>query len=184
MIKCWRHLTFSFRYTHDANNSVLNSKPRFDITNALSNIHLYYFHISCVLDFSRHPFPLIIVGRMPSFDQTSTIIKWLHQDFRREGSWGTFDLKPRGFFSFIFIFFQYMPIPEKLIVAFVVVLITYLQATTSFFILGPALGGWTSLLAQKILFPLNVTLISIYVNYYLACKTDPGHVPDNWVISL
>ncbi|KAG1057180.1 hypothetical protein G6F46_007674 [Rhizopus delemar] len=73
-----------------------------------------------------------------------------------------------------------MPIPEKLIVAFVVVLITYLQATTSFFILGPALGGWTSLLAQKILLPLNVTLISIYVNYYLACKTDPGHVPDNW----
>ncbi|KAG1146617.1 hypothetical protein G6F37_010884 [Rhizopus arrhizus] len=73
-----------------------------------------------------------------------------------------------------------MPVPEKLIVAFVVVLITYLQATTSFFILGPALGGWTSLLAQKILFPLNVTLISIYVNYYLACKTDPGHVPDNW----
>lgn len=129
---------------------------------------------------------LFTMGRMPSFDKSSTIIKWLHLDFRRRGSWEIFDLKPRGFFSsiFIFIFFQYMPIPEKLIVAFVVVLITYLQATTSFFILGPALGGWTSLLAQKILLPLNVTLISIYVNYYLACKTDPGHVPDNWVTSL
>ncbi|CEG72880.1 hypothetical protein RMATCC62417_08362 [Rhizopus microsporus] len=73
-----------------------------------------------------------------------------------------------------------MSIPEKLIVTFVVILITYLQTTTSFVILGPALGGWTSLHAQKILLPLNIFIISIYYNYYLACKTDPGHVPQGW----
>lgn len=77
-----------------------------------------------------------------------------------------------------------MSIPEKLIVTFVVILITYLQTTTSFVILGPALGGWTSLHAQKILLPLNIFIISIYYNYYLACKTDPGHVPEGWVKRL
>lgn len=72
-------------------------------------------------------------------------------------------------------------IPEKLIVAFVTVLITFLQSTANFYILGPALGGWTSFRAQKILLPMNILLISLYVNYYLACTTDPGHTPEGWV---
>jgi len=72
-------------------------------------------------------------------------------------------------------------IPEKLIVAFVTVLITYLQTTANFYVLGPALGGWTSFRAQKILLPMNIFLISLYVNYYLACTTDPGHTPEGWV---
>lgn len=72
-------------------------------------------------------------------------------------------------------------IPEKLIVAFVTILITYLQTTANFYVLGPALGGWTSFRAQKILLPMNVFLISLYVNYYLACTTDPGHTPEGWV---
>ncbi|OAD02964.1 hypothetical protein MUCCIDRAFT_142897 [Mucor lusitanicus CBS 277.49] len=71
-------------------------------------------------------------------------------------------------------------IPEKLIVAFVTVLITFLQSTANFYILGPALGGWTSFRAQKILLPMNILLISLYVNYYLACTTDPGHTPEGW----
>lgn len=72
-------------------------------------------------------------------------------------------------------------IPEKLIVAFVTIFITYLQGTANFYILGPALGGWTSFRAQKILLPLNISLISLYVNYYLACITDPGQTPEGWV---
>lgn len=75
-------------------------------------------------------------------------------------------------------------IPEKLIVAFVTILITYLQTTANFYILGPALGGWTSFRAQKILLPMNVFLVSLYVNYYLACTTDPGHTPEGWVMWL
>lgn len=71
-------------------------------------------------------------------------------------------------------------IPEKLIVAFVTIFITYLQGTANFYILGPALGGWTSFRAQKILLPLNISLISLYVNYYLACTTDPGQTPEGW----
>ncbi|EPB87803.1 hypothetical protein HMPREF1544_05332 [Mucor circinelloides 1006PhL] len=71
-------------------------------------------------------------------------------------------------------------IPEKLIVAFVTILITYLQTTANFYILGPALGGWTSFRAQKILLPMNVSLVSLYVNYYLACTTDPGNTPEGW----
>ncbi|RCI06891.1 Palmitoyltransferase [Rhizopus stolonifer] len=73
-----------------------------------------------------------------------------------------------------------MHVPEKLIVAFVLSLITYLQTSTIFFILGPSLGGWTSSLAQKVLLPLHISLISIYVNYFLAWLSDPGHVPHNW----
>lgn len=72
-------------------------------------------------------------------------------------------------------------IPEKLIVAFVVILITYLQTSTNFYILGPALGGWSTLHAQQILAPMNILLLSLYVNYYLACTTDPGSTPEGWV---
>ncbi|KAG2211618.1 hypothetical protein INT47_008715 [Mucor saturninus] len=71
-------------------------------------------------------------------------------------------------------------IPEKLIVAFVVILISFLQLTTNFYVLGPALGGWTTLFAQKLLAPMNILLISLYVNYYLACTTDPGTIPEGW----
>lgn len=72
-------------------------------------------------------------------------------------------------------------IPEKLIVAFVVILITFLQLTANFYVLGPALGGWTSSFAQKILAPMNILLVSLYVNYYLACITNPGTIPEGWV---
>ncbi|KAI9473577.1 MAG: DHHC palmitoyltransferase-domain-containing protein, partial [Benjaminiella poitrasii] len=68
----------------------------------------------------------------------------------------------------------------KYIVAFVTILITYLQSTTNFYILGPALGGWFSTRSLKILAPMNILLISIYVNYYLACTTSPGSVPEEW----
>ncbi|KAI8990247.1 DHHC palmitoyltransferase-domain-containing protein [Pilobolus umbonatus] len=71
-------------------------------------------------------------------------------------------------------------IPEKIIVMSVVVFITYLQTTVNFYIVGPALGGWLTLLAQKSLAPMNITLISLYINYYLACITSPGHTPLNW----
>jgi hypothetical protein len=75
-------------------------------------------------------------------------------------------------------------VSEKLIVAFVITLISFLQLTVNFYVLGPALGGWTSLFAQKILGPMNILLISLYVNYYLACTTDPGTIPEGWVRSL
>ncbi|GAA5811468.1 hypothetical protein MFLAVUS_004905 [Mucor flavus] len=71
-------------------------------------------------------------------------------------------------------------IPEKLIVAFVVVLISYLQLTTNFYVLGPAFGGWTTIFAQKLLAPMNILLVSLYVNYYLACITEPGSTPEGW----
>lgn len=72
-------------------------------------------------------------------------------------------------------------VSEKLIVAFVVILISFLQLTTNFYVLGPALGGWTTWFAQKILAPMNILLISLYVNYCLACTTDPGSIPEGWV---
>lgn len=72
-------------------------------------------------------------------------------------------------------------IPEKLIVASVVLLISFLQLTANFYVLGPALGGWTTIFAQKLLAPMNILLISLYVNYYLACITDPGIIPEGWV---
>ncbi|KAI8098373.1 DHHC palmitoyltransferase-domain-containing protein [Gilbertella persicaria] len=71
-------------------------------------------------------------------------------------------------------------IPERIIVGCVVVLITYLQLTTNFYILGPAFGGWTSLHTQKILAPMNLFLISLYVNYYFACTIKPGYTPEGW----
>ncbi|KAI8979273.1 DHHC palmitoyltransferase-domain-containing protein [Mycotypha africana] len=71
-------------------------------------------------------------------------------------------------------------IPEKYIVLFVTLFITFLQLTANFYILGPALGGWFSLRAQKVLSPLTISLVSLYVNYYLACKTSPGYVPEGW----
>lgn len=73
-------------------------------------------------------------------------------------------------------------IPEKWIVTAVVILITFLQLTANFYVMGPALGGWTTLKAQKILSPLNISLISLYINYYLACTTDPGNPPKDWVM--
>jgi palmitoyltransferase len=72
-------------------------------------------------------------------------------------------------------------VPERLIVVFVVLLITFLQLTVNFVIIGPALGGFTSTESLRVLAPLNILLLSIYVNYYLSCTTDPGHVPDEWV---
>lgn len=75
-------------------------------------------------------------------------------------------------------------IPEKPIVAFVTILISYLQLTTNFYVLGPALGGWTTVFAQKLLAPMNILLVSLYVNYYLACTTEPGYVPEGWVIII
>lgn len=70
-------------------------------------------------------------------------------------------------------------VPERIIVIFVTLLVTYLQLTANF-VLGPALGGW-SLFTFKILAPMNVFLLSIYINYYLACTTDPGGIPKDWV---
>lgn len=72
-------------------------------------------------------------------------------------------------------------IPERWIVIAVVILITFLQLTANFYVMGPALGGWTTWKAQKILALLNTSLISLYINYYLACTTDPGHSPKEWV---
>ncbi|KAI8878687.1 zf-DHHC-domain-containing protein [Backusella circina FSU 941] len=71
-------------------------------------------------------------------------------------------------------------VPEKTIVIFVTLLISYLQLTANFGVLGPALGGWT-FFTFKVLAPMNLFLISIYVNYYLACTTDPGSIPEDWV---
>ncbi|OBZ88684.1 Palmitoyltransferase PFA4 [Choanephora cucurbitarum] len=71
-------------------------------------------------------------------------------------------------------------IPEQIVVAFVVCLISYLQLTTNFYVLGPALGGWFSLEAQKTLVPMNILLVSLYVNYYFACTTSPGYTPEGW----
>ncbi|KAI8375817.1 DHHC palmitoyltransferase-domain-containing protein [Blakeslea trispora] len=71
-------------------------------------------------------------------------------------------------------------VPERIVVGFVVCLISYLQLTTNFYILGPALGGWLSFEAQKILVPMNIFLVSLYVNYYYACTTAPGYTPEGW----
>ncbi|KAI7900666.1 DHHC palmitoyltransferase-domain-containing protein [Cokeromyces recurvatus] len=71
-------------------------------------------------------------------------------------------------------------VPEKYIVAFVTILITHLHLSINFYIMGPALGGLLSPRSLKILTPLNILLISIYINYYLACTTNPGNIPEGW----
>lgn len=65
----------------------------------------------------------------------------------------------------------------------VTVLIAFIALTSQFFIVIPFLGRWSSQSSLAILVPLNVIIILIYYNYYLAVTTDPGRIPVDWVSS-
>jgi palmitoyltransferase len=66
------------------------------------------------------------------------------------------------------------------IILFVILTIAFLAYSSQFCILWSFLGGAT-LHTALILIPFNILVILIYINYALACLTDPGTVPTNWV---
>ncbi|KAI8979585.1 DHHC palmitoyltransferase-domain-containing protein [Mycotypha africana] len=70
-------------------------------------------------------------------------------------------------------------IPGKLFVIVVVSLIAFIAYSSQLFLFLPAYGWWNSTSLMK-LFPLNILVIMIFYNYYLAVITDPGKVPIDW----
>ncbi|KAL0076875.1 palmitoyltransferase PFA4 [Phycomyces blakesleeanus] len=64
--------------------------------------------------------------------------------------------------------------PGRVVVAVVILLITFLAITARWIVLWPAYHDtW-------MLTPISVGLIFIYYNYYLACTTHPGKIPEGW----
>ncbi|ORX47477.1 zf-DHHC-domain-containing protein [Hesseltinella vesiculosa] len=70
-------------------------------------------------------------------------------------------------------------IPGKVFVVGVTLLITVIAYSSQYFIFIPALKE-AEFDTWKILIPLNVVVLLIYWNYYLAVTTDPGKVPSQW----
>ncbi|KAI8366111.1 DHHC palmitoyltransferase-domain-containing protein [Radiomyces spectabilis] len=70
-------------------------------------------------------------------------------------------------------------IPGRVFVVGVCLLITTIAYSSQFFVFAPALGGW-SLATVKVLTPLNLLVLMVYYNYYLAVTTDPGRIPADW----
>ncbi|RUP47109.1 hypothetical protein BC936DRAFT_146125 [Jimgerdemannia flammicorona] len=69
---------------------------------------------------------------------------------------------------------------RRLFVVGVLTLITIITLSSQIMVFWPFLGGAT-LRTYLVLGPLNVFVILIYVNYYLATTTDPGAVPLHYV---
>ncbi|KAI9497693.1 DHHC palmitoyltransferase-domain-containing protein, partial [Zychaea mexicana] len=70
-------------------------------------------------------------------------------------------------------------IPGRVFVVGVSLLIATIAYSSQAFIFLPAMGWW-SIKAAKSLIPFNLLVLMIYYNYYLACTTDPGPVPQGW----
>ncbi|KAI9490160.1 zf-DHHC-domain-containing protein [Zychaea mexicana] len=61
-------------------------------------------------------------------------------------------------------------------------LIASIAYPSQFFLFAPGFQDAASCI--KALLPLNLLVLMVYWNYYLAVKTDPGQVPEEWVRSL
>ncbi|KAI8141092.1 DHHC palmitoyltransferase-domain-containing protein [Fennellomyces sp. T-0311] len=70
-------------------------------------------------------------------------------------------------------------IPGRVFVVGVSLLIATIAYSSQIFILLPAMGWW-SIRAAKSLIPFNILVLMVYYNYYLACTTDPGRIPQGW----
>jgi hypothetical protein len=71
-------------------------------------------------------------------------------------------------------------ISGRLFIGGVLLLISTIAYTSQIFVFYEPLGGW-SWSTAKVLVPLNILVAMVYYNYYLACATDPGRVPTDWV---
>lgn len=79
--------------------------------------------------------------------------------------------------------FMLASIPGYIYTVGVSLLIAFIAFTSQVIVIVPFLGGWTLHSCLTILGPLNVILVLIYYNYYLAVTTDPGRIPIDWVSS-
>jgi hypothetical protein len=73
-----------------------------------------------------------------------------------------------------------MDISGRIFIGGVLLLISTIAYSSQIFVFYSALGGW-SWSTAKVLVPLNILVAMVYYNYYLACTTDPGRVPFDWV---
>lgn len=71
-------------------------------------------------------------------------------------------------------------IPGWIFIVGVVCLISTIAYTSQLFIILPALE-WSYAESVKLLLPFNLLVLMVFYNYYLACATDPGRIPDGWV---
>ncbi|KAL0951596.1 hypothetical protein HGRIS_008275 [Hohenbuehelia grisea] len=72
------------------------------------------------------------------------------------------------------------PILGRLIVNFVLCLISFLAYSSQIFIIWPWYGGVVSVELLNLLVPFNVLVAMLLWNYFLCVTTDPGQVPPNW----
>ncbi|KAJ3102121.1 Palmitoyltransferase [Phlyctochytrium planicorne] len=68
----------------------------------------------------------------------------------------------------------------RLAVLFVVFLITYIPISSQIFIFYTWLSFRSEWNVYKWLGPFNVVVLSIWINYFLACTSDPGAVPPDY----
>lgn len=71
-------------------------------------------------------------------------------------------------------------IPGKVFIVGVVLLIAFISYSSQLVLFLPAYDWWTAESA-KLLIPLNILVVMVFYNYYLAVTTDPGKIPDYWV---
>lgn len=74
-------------------------------------------------------------------------------------------------------------IPGWVFITGVSLLIATIAYSSQLFILLPAMEWWSPT-AAKLLIPFNLLVLMVYYNYYLACTTDPGKVPNGWVNTI
>ncbi|KAG0168899.1 Palmitoyltransferase [Apophysomyces sp. BC1034] len=67
-------------------------------------------------------------------------------------------------------------IPGRVFVVGVCLLITTISYSSQIMVFAPALGEKSFI----VLTPLNLLVLMVYYNYYLAITTDPGKVPTDW----
>ncbi|KAG2230980.1 hypothetical protein INT48_002759 [Thamnidium elegans] len=70
-------------------------------------------------------------------------------------------------------------IPGKVFVIGVILLIGFISYSSQLFIFLPAYEWWTMESAIKLI-PLNMLILMVFYNYYLAVTTDPGKIPIAW----
>ncbi|KAI9202668.1 DHHC palmitoyltransferase-domain-containing protein [Polychytrium aggregatum] len=69
---------------------------------------------------------------------------------------------------------------DRLAVLAVIVLITFVPFTIEYFVFWPWLSFSSETKALLYLLPFNLSVLSIWTNYYLGCTTDPGKVPKEY----
>ncbi|KAJ2918393.1 hypothetical protein MD484_g1990, partial [Candolleomyces efflorescens] len=68
----------------------------------------------------------------------------------------------------------------RLVVTFVLCLISFIAYSSQIFIIWPWYGSELSVELVTLLAPFNILVAILFYNYYLCVVTDPGTVPPNW----